>query len=63
MPLEKPGSALVVSLLKFLLVESASLSGGVAGGSLSSHHICGVAGSLLKGAKKGEGGWLGQNTH
>ena len=62
MPLEKPGSALVVSLLKFLSVESASLSGGVVGGSLSSH-ICGVAGYLLKGAKKGEGGWLGKNTH
>ena len=45
--LEKPGSALVVSLLKFLSVESASLSGGVAGGSLSSNHICGVAGSDL----------------
>jgi len=48
MPLEKPGSALVVSLLKFLSVESASLSGGVAGGSLSSNHICGVAGSVGK---------------
>lgn len=55
MPLEKPGSALVVSLLKFLSVESASLSGGVAGGSLSSNHICGVAGSVGKGRQEEKG--------